>query len=1310
MTQKISSVNIESATLASFSGPTIANVSIANSTYTILDDTAVSNAGGYVVITGSNFQSGAQVLFGSTSACTVTFVDSTQLNVQVPALTAGSYVVYVQNGDGSTAIKLNGITSSPTPVWGTDSTLTQQDAGFAFSISLAASSDSNVTFTLSSGSTLPPGTTLTSNGVFSGTITIESGETTYNFSVDAIDAENQETLRSFSVTVVTGDANYKDTVLHLNGETSNNTWITDVSSNAFAIAVTGDTRPTAFSPYETVWSNFFDGTGDYLTIADAEQFEMSGDFTVEAWFHMTATPGTFGNIISKGASGVFQPYYIFVNSSNNLLFYSSSDGTSWDVANGVSLGTVSTNVWYHVAVSRQSSSIRLFLNGNLITTINNSNALFNNTRAVAVGARSDGTELFTGYISNVRILQGLGLYTSSFTPSTTPLTAINNTVLLTCNSNRLIDRSNNAFTVSKSGDVFVSSFGPFAETDITTGSGYFDGAGDYLTITNFTSGSNNAFAMGTGDFTVEWWMYCPSYPTSDIIAIAPNGWSIVIFSGDLYFQAGRGSGSFNNFFTISTHVPVNTWGHFAYVRSGSFARFYANGVPVGNGVADTTNFTVSSTDSILIGGGASPAYGSFTGRISNMRVTKGVAVYTGRFTPPNQPLTIAGSSAIYANTSNVNTSYSSSNTSLLTLQSRIGENNNRFVDTSGFNNIITRSGNATQGTFSPFAVTGWSNYFDGSTDFLTVPSSASANLDFGGVSDWCVEFWYYPLSIPTDTTGIIQAVQGGSNWRTNFGVFQTSENKISLVTAQAAGTISTETFNLNQWNHVAVVQTNSNSQKVYLNGVATSIERYFAITSINTSFYIGKSDNTAGNIDYIDGYVSNLRYVRGSTPYVSNFTPPASPLTAIANTVLLTCQSNRFVDNSTNNFAITRNGDVSVQPFSPFTPTNSWSPTTVGGSMLFDGTGDFLTVPNNAVLNPETQDFVMEAWVYIRALTGANQGLNGKGTAGTDGYSFFITNALVLSFIWNGTGGATITAGTLKLNAWHHVAVVRNDGVIRLYLDGVGAESSTVCTTNITTTGVKYVGQARGTNPVNGYMSGYRMIKGELPTGYDATASTITVPTAPFETFKSTSLLLNGTNGGIIDYTGRNNLETVGDARLRNNITKYGNTSLFFDGTGDYLLAPSDPSFDFGTGDFTIEMWVNFTNATSAWQAIISRAYGVAGGWRLYKHNNDNQLRWYHNTTSILLTTGSDIASGVWSHIAVVRNGTTLTIYINGTNRGSVTNTTSYNPGNYAVEIGSGVVTSTFPMTGYIDELRITKGVARYTANFTPPISSFKIK
>ena len=180
-------------------------------------------------------------------------------------------------------------------------------------------------------------------------------------------------------------------------------------------------------------------------------------------------------------------------------------------------------------------------------------------------------------------------------------------------------------------------------------------------------------------------------------------------------------------------------------------------------------------------------------------------------------------------------------------------------------------------------------------------------------------------------------------------------------------------------------------------------------------------------------------------------------------------------------------------------------------------------------------------------------------------------------------------------------------------------------------------------------------------------------------------------------------METVGNAQVDTAVTKFGTGgSMYFDGVGDRLIVPSNPVFDF-SGNFTIEMWINFTNVTSTWEAIISRAYAVSGGWRLYKNDGNNQLSWYSMTTQVVSTTGSTLANNTWSHVAVVRNSGTITIYIDGINRGSGVNATNYTPGNYALEIGEGVVASSYPFEGYIEDLRITKGVARYTANFTPP-------
>jgi alpha-tubulin suppressor-like RCC1 family protein len=175
----------------------IANVSIANSSYTVLDDTAVDTAGGYIVITGAGFNSGAQVIIGDTNATSVTRVSATELRAQVPAKSAATYNLYVVNTDGSTGIRVNGLTYSGTPTWVTASTLDNQEVDVAFNVAFDATGATSYANT----TVLPAGTTLLSNGYFYGTITGIEEETTYSFTVSAIDAENQDSPRTFSVTV-----------------------------------------------------------------------------------------------------------------------------------------------------------------------------------------------------------------------------------------------------------------------------------------------------------------------------------------------------------------------------------------------------------------------------------------------------------------------------------------------------------------------------------------------------------------------------------------------------------------------------------------------------------------------------------------------------------------------------------------------------------------------------------------------------------------------------------------------------------------------------------------------------------------------------------------------------------------------------------------------------------------------------------------------------------------------------------------------------------------------------------------------------
>jgi alpha-tubulin suppressor-like RCC1 family protein len=190
--------NTATAAFAKTLAPKVLYANVASNTFTVLDDTAVNVGGGYIVVTGAEFQSGATVLIDTTPASAVTYVNSTTLQVQVPTKSAASYNLYVVNPDGGVGIKVSGVTYSSEPAWVTTSPLANQNANTAFGVNLSATSASS--YSVAAGSTLPAGTTLAANGYFSGTVTI-GAQTTYTFSVVATDAELQDSTKTFQVTV-----------------------------------------------------------------------------------------------------------------------------------------------------------------------------------------------------------------------------------------------------------------------------------------------------------------------------------------------------------------------------------------------------------------------------------------------------------------------------------------------------------------------------------------------------------------------------------------------------------------------------------------------------------------------------------------------------------------------------------------------------------------------------------------------------------------------------------------------------------------------------------------------------------------------------------------------------------------------------------------------------------------------------------------------------------------------------------------------------------------------------------------------------
>ena len=516
-------------------------------------------------------------------------------------------------------------------------------------------------------------------------------------------------------------------------------------------------------------------------------------------------------------------------------------------------------------------------------------------------------------------------------------------------------------------------------------------------------------------------------------------------------------------------------------------------------------------------------------------------------------------------------------------------------------------------------------------------------------------------------------------------------------------TSSTTVIPLNTWTHFAVV-ISATSLKLFVNGVLQTISGTTTMTGASSTVgYLaagGWNSNTTNN-RYL-GYLSNIRVLSGTALYSTTFTPPTSPLTAITNTKLLVCQSNRFTDNGGSNFTITLRNTPSIQAFSPFAPSAAYTPTLHGGSAYFDGTGDYLTNTSSpAVANFGTSDFTWEAWLYFASTNTTSEWdiFEAQPTSGAFQVYRSTANSLLYG-AYGGTGNNVTPVNAIPIYQWFHLALSRTSGTVSCYINGT-RQTTVADTTNYNQTGISVGGRNSGANYLPGYISDMRIIKG---TGiYSGT--TISVPTTPLAPTTSTTLLLNFTNGGIVDAHSSNVLETVGNAQLSTAVKKYGNASMYFDGTGDWLTVIDTANLQMRAGDFTVEGWVYITTLGSA-RGLVSKGTATTG-WTIGV-NSSNQLAAGYTTTTLAGTTA--LTANTWYHFAMVRYGSAsgnIKIYLNGTLEATSASaiTTDFS-GTDILYIGADRAAGS-PMLGYLDDVRITKGFARYTANFTAPTTGF---
>lgn len=446
------------------------------------------------------------------------------------------------------------------------------------------------------------------------------------------------------------------------------------------------------------------------------------------------------------------------------------------------------------------------------------------------------------------------------------------------------------------------------------------------------------------------------------------------------------------------------------------------------------------------------------------------------------------------------------------------------------------------------------------------------------------------------------------------------------------------------------------------------------------------------------------------------FTPGGDTYTKL----LLHMNEELVKDSSVHRRPVTKYGSISRSNTASKFGNYSW---------YFDGADDAVSVPNSSDFDFGSGDYTVECWVNFSSLPTNSQSRsifsyrNGTGSINS-------TNDIFME-LWNGSGNnywrivVGTAAGGVQMNVgvldnaittgtWYHIAFVRHDNWHHIYKNGILLTVQYNSISYPTITDYLMVGFNRdvgqlGATRMHGYIDEFRISKGIARWFTNSTP-----PSSVYTLDSNTKLLLHGEESPLTDEAGKTLIMNGGIARSATQ-KKFGSYSMYFDGSDDYITFTSQNSqdFQFGSGDFTIDFWMHPTSYNKGDTVSLSLNTDTYAAIRI--HHDAVWLRpqllmsttgtsWDINATS----TDSVIPINSWSHIAVTRKNTTVCMFVNGALywSGSLTGSLMFTGNNV---IGSILYTGQpFYYTGYLDEIRISNGIARWTSNFTPPSKPYK--
>lgn len=1025
--------------------------------------------------------------------------------------------------------------------------------------------------------------------------------------------------------------------------------------------------------------------------------DSADNFTVDCWMAFNTlpvaadntwmSPSTHACVFSTGASTTSSQWSLLVSSSHIFIGNMAANMSYCKGAHGMTAG-----FWYHVALSRQGNTTMIFVNGVLVasdtSTIWTTNASYYGAGSTYIGS-CFGSGSFNGIMDSIRFTVGACRFNTAFNVGDTNVA----TFLPIRGKNTGAEDTTGRGASHVDGNISTGTVRPGRTTSIRMNRNQ-----------RITASSSSTVGSWSGRFYFGAWIWIDPSATNSAMTLFETGTANMVWH--FYLNASRAPvlgvrGNGNGTTLTGNIIASGTWKHVAMVVYASTVYVYVDGVYMVSAGIPGWNPLYGGNDVTLFNS-AHPTYTSsgFCGCVSDVVFELGHARYQSAFTPP----------ASLPKTGWVATK---------------GKPLLPFISTSQAAGI----GAAASSTIKKF---GASSYAPTTISAAySIVNTASAVLTGGSGADFTIEAW---VRVHADGSGLRQIMASTFNSSNGGWSMAVVENvprfEVYWSTAFMIQLRSQTKLNIGQWYHVAVTRT-SNVLAIFVDG---HLEGECAWTGG------AQSDSPSGMLSYgfnsgnvntnsLLGYLDEFRITKGISRYARlpdsaegdvlgratqvfmSMDPVISGFDALSHMVQLQISASGASGGTTFTDQIGRAG----QAISGGVKTSSTGAKWGNSCMRFNGaaTEYIATAISTDFDLSAVSEWCWEAWV--NDLTGSGWIVSRQST-GSDGWAL-ATNK-VTGQINDAQSGAHLTWPAKPVNEWHHYALQVKAGMLEVYVNGRLQVSKPITNIHNANTNVLLGCAANGgAVSLNGSMDDVRFTKGA-----SRYTDTLTLPVAhvqPDDAWSMTSLAMrmdgsieNGDvhkDSVILNMQGSNITDDCGNKVLAGSSVSVqltggpdGSHYMSMGGNGspsitNQVRIASNTSMLLD-GDFTAEMWMKYDAGGATTTLMGARTtgalkIGINGNWQV-------EVSSEYGSVIIPGTGAASVTNGVWTHVAVVRAGTNLRLYVGGALVGSNTWTNSFAAPLDYIYLND----SSYLPNVRLSDVRITK-VARYSANFAPSTS-----